>query len=187
MKASMFGRSKKVDGSHDGGDRVPCPPAPPVQQRSSIVKSQLRHAHSAPSLTALNYNTYQDDDDEVMEEYVMPLRDENDRDEQSQEPKMRRSVSFSNLGLEQVRHIESRENLLERKGEIWFGLEDIREFAKEEISRRRDMGMSSTSMLCSTVPAFDDDDDDDDHEMEEAKKATHGFHFSSPTDTPPSF
>jgi hypothetical protein len=158
--------------------------------------SILRASRSAPSLTALHDACLSLDFDdnlemlasaaaggEPMQEgheeplkdgasqvYEVPLRD----DANQRNPSLRRAVSFSNLNS--IHRIQSREDLLDHKSDIWFGSSDISQFAQSEISRRRKIGNTSMSMLCSSVPHYDDDDDDDD-DMD--------FKFMSPTEPPP--
>ena len=153
----------------------------------SIIPSILRNSRSAPSLTTLNDECNKHGHDvgalkrasviehgEPMPEvYEVPLRS----DDQMQSS-MRRVVSFSTLTS--IHRIHSRDDLLDFKQDMWFGSKDISQFAQDELSRRRDLGITSTRMLCSSVPYDDDDKGDYNHFDENVD-----FQFTSPVQLPP--
>jgi hypothetical protein len=78
---------------------------------------------------------------------------------------MKKVVSFSTFN--NLHKIPSRHelNLISDKADIWYEKRDVTTFARNELSRRQNMGITSTGMLCSSVPCYDDDDDDDDDDM----------------------
>lgn len=158
--------------------------------------SILRNSRSAPSLTALNddCNRHGGDDgalklaaviehgEPIHEVYEVPLRPDNQI-----QSSMRRAVSFSTLTS--IHRIQSREDLSDHKQDMWFGSKDISQFAHDELSRRRDLGITSTGMLCSSVPYDDDDDDEEDYnDFEEDYNdfdENMDFQFVSPEQPPP--
>jgi hypothetical protein len=162
---------------------------PGENSRTSVIPSILRSSRSAPSLTALNDNCCRHGGDDgalkrpavieqMPEVYEVPLRS----DDQIQSS-MHRAVSFSTFTS--IHRIHSREDLLDFKKDMWFGSKDISMFAQDELSRRRDLGITSTGMLCSSVPY-----DDDEEEEEEEEDYTHfdenmDFEFTSPAQLPP--
>lgn len=172
--------SKQHTDTAGGGESMDAPP------------SILRASRSVPSFTALHDHCFSHDfndglemlsDEPTQEGHEEPLNDDANhvyeeplRDNSNQRnPPMRRAVSFSNLNS--IHRIQSREDLLDHKNDMWFGSNDISQFAQTEISRRRKIGNTSMSMLCSSVPHYDDDDDDDDVDMD--------FKFTSPAQPPP--
>mmetsp|Transcript_8772 Transcript_8772/g.12423 ORF Transcript_8772/g.12423 Transcript_8772/m.12423 type:complete len:201 (+) Transcript_8772:110-712(+) len=74
---------------------------------------------------------------------------------------MKKVVSFSTFN--NLHKIPSRHelNLISDKSDIWYEKRDVSTFARNELSRRQNMGITSTGMLCSSVPCYDDDDDHD--------------------------
>jgi hypothetical protein len=92
--------------------------------------------------------------DPMQEIYEVPLRSDN-----RMQSSRRRAVSLSSLTS--IHRIQSREDLLDLKQDMWFGSNDISQFAHDELSRHRDLGITSTGMLCSSIPYEDDDNDDE--------------------------
>mmetsp|Transcript_29353 Transcript_29353/g.41071 ORF Transcript_29353/g.41071 Transcript_29353/m.41071 type:complete len:190 (+) Transcript_29353:411-980(+) len=78
---------------------------------------------------------------------------------------MKKVVSFSTFN--NLHRIPSRHEFISEKADIWYEKRDVTNFARNELTRRQNMGITSTGMLCSSVPCYDDDDDhdDDDEDM----------------------
>jgi hypothetical protein len=123
-----------------------------------MLPSILCNSHSVLSLTALNddCNRHSSDDgalklaavierDEPMQEvYEVPLRSDN-----KMQSSMCRAVSF--LTLASIHQIQSREDLLDLKQDMWFGSNDISQFAHDELSRHRNLGITSTDIYRDAV------------------------------------
>jgi hypothetical protein len=82
--------------------------------------------------------------DDASQVYEVPLRD----DANQRKSPLRRAVSFYNLNS--IHCIQLRQDLLDHKSDIWFGLSDISQFAQSKISHRRKIGNTSMS-YCSAI------------------------------------
>uniref|UniRef100_A0A7R9VUH5 Uncharacterized protein n=1 Tax=Pseudictyota dubia TaxID=2749911 RepID=A0A7R9VUH5_9STRA len=143
--------------------------------------SLLRKVRSAPSLKALsrrNEDSCSTDaskelpnDGGAPQEMLVPITgsesESNGKGDRKPKTGLKRSVSFS--GLNTMERIPSRHELLEScdAGELWFDGGDISRFAQKELSRRADLGITSTRALDSRVPeSFEESVEINDDDME---------------------
>lgn len=82
---------------------------------------------------------------------VFPIQDDCGEDENHDATsivKLGRSISFSSSGLQEIRRIESLEDLAQSKGDLWFNKHELKNFCQSELVRREKLNIKSASALC---------------------------------------